>query len=334
MHDFRVICLREAGRFVADLSFVLKRDGVPIGLVPLVLCRSSLNDLLVASYGDLPLPWPMMNLQPDYDSDEVRALLFNELERRVPAAGAVKLSLMLAPPQCQNTPPEFARCLHERRFVNASYTSHIMTLTANSLDNVRERYRRDVRKYSKAYTIDIVTPDQVPDHFPQTYMALHILDAGRVTRSELTYRYQNDLVEKGEGFWVVARSNATNEIVGMLLISVHKNSAYDNSVAVHPDVQNDKVSHLLKWAAIQHLIAQGVTHYELGSEAAMPSYMNHPSPKAYGISFFKDGWSRGETNTVHVAERFYSQQAFGLFWAEKGIEALAYFAINSIGEPA
>jgi hypothetical protein len=158
-------------------------------------------------------------------------------------------------------------------------------------------------------------------------MNIHVRDAGGVFRPLITYEHQVDLVRRGEGFWVRAQNKATNRLAGMLLVSVHKNTAFDNSVAVDPDFAEDQVSHLMKWKAIQHLAEHGIVHYELGKAAVTPNYIWQPIAKNYGISFFKDGWSRGRLKTVWVAEKFYSSSCFNQFWEQKRQNLIGYFAI-------
>ena len=65
----------------------------------------------------------------------------------------------------------------------------------------------------------------------------------------------------------------------------------------------------MKWKAIQYFLDIGVDHYELGQAAISPSYLEQPSDKNYGISFFKDGWSRGHLKLVWTADKFYSETA-------------------------
>jgi len=327
MHEFRIACYQAAGRLVEDRSFVFLRDGRPCGLVPLAIGRDDCNGDLMASYLDAPLPWPMVVSDVD-DRRGIQRLLFSELERRVNESNATVLRLVLAPPGVGSDLSEyFGQVVREGAFVDASYSSHWVDVTPGALNLVRERYRRDVRKGLRSYQIEIWSSGNLPVSIAEMYMQLHVKDAGRVTRPISTYEKQVDLVRNGEGFWVAARNLATDRIVGMLLISLHKGAAYDASVAVDPDFERDNVSHMMKWRAIEYLLEMGVSHYELGSVAFTPTYFSQPGKKNYGISFFKDGWSRGNMKTVRVAEKFYSRDTFNRFWSRKAEALYAHFSI-------
>jgi lipid II:glycine glycyltransferase (peptidoglycan interpeptide bridge formation enzyme) len=113
----------------------------------------------------------------------------------------------------------------------------------------------------------------------------------------------------------------------MLLISVNKKAAYDGSVAVDPNHQQYYVSHLMKWQAIQYLIDIDVKYYELGEVSESSSYLRQPSKKNYGISFFKDGWSRGKMKKTIVYEKYFSKSALNEFCNKKIHELNNFFEI-------
>jgi len=327
MHDYRLASYEARGHLIADRSFVIVCDGQPCALVPLVIGRDHHDGDIVASYLNCPLPWPM--IRPDIaERDAIEQAIFDEIEMRVSSAKATMLRLTLAPAGPGSEMAEtFAKMVRKRSFVDNSYVSHWVEISPDTLNNVRERYRRNVRKFWDKYKISILSVNDLPHDFAQNYMNLHVKDAGRVTRSLSTYEMQVELARRGQGFWVLAHNKVADRTVGMLLISVHKNAAYDSSVAVDPEYQNEPVSHLMKWKTIQHLLESGITHYELGSCAFAPTYLMQPTEKNYGISFFKDGWSRGRTKTVWVAEKFYSADAFNRFWEQKRQALLNHFAI-------
>jgi hypothetical protein len=328
MHAFRTCTLEKTGRLAGDHSFVVLDDGKPCGLAPLVLSRMPTEDITVASYGDIALPWPLVAGQIS-DRPAVENLLLDEVERRVRALGGGMLSLMQAPPGVgADSAAGFIDTVRKRSFVDNSFFSHWVDVSPATLTGVRERYRRYVKKFRDRYDLTIFDSQNIPATFASEYMDLHVKDAGGVFRPLETYERQVDLARRGEGFWVGAVNKSANKLVGMLLVSVHKRAAYDFSVAIDPDYQDDQVSHLLKWKAIEHLIALGVTHYELGQAAITPNYLWQPSSKNYGISFFKDGWSRGRLKTVWVADKFFDDACLRAVWARKLNALESYFRIQ------
>lgn len=324
MHAYRLKYLEATNQLVADRSFFIVRDDRLVALVPFVLRRD--GDTFVAGYLDAPLPWPMVRSDTQ-DRAAIADFLFGEIERQIRDAGVSAVSFMLAPAGLGNEfDDDFFTVVRKRHFVDTSYQSHYVEVNEHTLETVRERYRRNVRKFHNKYDITILAHD-IPPTCADTYMDLHTKDAGRVVRPLATYEAQVELVRQGEGFWVCATERASAKTAGMLLVSLHKNAAYDNSVAVDPEFTNEHVSHLLKWKAIEHLIELGVSHYELGRMASAPSYLWQPSVKNYGISFFKEGWSRGRLKTVRAAEKFYSRPYFDRFWNGKREDLLNYFGI-------
>lgn len=328
MHTFRVTVLEGTGRLVGDRSFILVRDGKPCAVVPLTLLRERETGIVVAAYGDEEafIPWPA--LAQDAANAETEALIFDEIERRVCDAGGGMLSLKLAPPGVGAELGErFAAIVRARTFVDVSYAAQYVAIAPGALDNVRERYRRNVRKFLPSYELAVIESDNIPEDFAATYMALHTKDTGKVFRAPATYERQADIARCNEAFWVTATSKAAGRIVGALQVGLYKKAAFDNSVAVDPDFAEEQVSHLLKWRAIEHLIAFGAKHYELGRAALTPSYLWQPTPKNYGITFFKDGWSRGRLKTVWAAEKYYSRALFDHFWDRRRAALHAHFGL-------
>lgn len=326
MRDFRLSVLQGNDRLVADHSFFAMRDGRPVGLSPLFLVRDKENGQVKASYGDAPLPWPMV-VDAALESELLQDVLLDEVERRCHAGNAGMISLMLSPPgPSAGMTDDFNRIVRKRNFVDVSYDSHALEVTTDSPGAVRERYRRYVRKFSPKYDITILRGADIGAAVAREYMDLHVKDAGGVFRQLPTYERQADLARRGEGFWVVARSK-DGALAGMLLIAVTKGSAYDSSVAVDPERADDQISHLLKWAALHHLIEHGVTRYELGPAAITPSYLWQPSAKNYGISFFKSGWSRGGLKRIHAADKFYSRDSLEAYWAARYQDLASHFAV-------
>jgi Acetyltransferase (GNAT) domain len=290
-----------------NLSFFVLLDGKPVGLVPLLVERAKIGpdfSAWDAAYYGGPLPWPAFLADlPDFDRIEDYA--FQELERRARDAGAGRIRLRRSPPHpLENEQQRLARAISAHRYLDSSYISHCVRLEQDTLAHVRERYRRYVKKFAAAYELSIAEGAGVTPELEETYFHLHVKDAGGQFRSRESYRLQADLARSHEAFYVTATRRDGGMVAGMLLVSICKGAAYDNSVAVDPDFQDEYVSHLLKWKAIEVLLARGVKTYELGQKAQLPTTVSIPSSKNYGISHFKEGWSKGAVKAVVMAEKF------------------------------
>jgi hypothetical protein len=324
-YRFRLSHLQARGALVADRSFVLFHDGQPCGLAPVVLARD--DEMVVATYGGISLTWPLI-VPGIGDPLEIERSLGDGVERRARDGGPGQLSLMFTPSDggagCAD---RFHRIVRERHFIDTSYMAHCVDVSHDTLSTVRDRYRRYVRKFRDEYDLRVIGADDVNDSLAATYMDLHVKDAGTVSRPLITYERQVDQVRAGEAFFVCAHKLSENRIAGMLLIQVFKSAAFDASVAVDPRFEDEGVSYLLKWRAIERLFEIGVRHYELGRAALSPSFLWLPSAKNYGITFFKNGWTRGRLRPVWCAERFYSAQALDRFLARKRDELVRHFSL-------
>ena len=312
-----------------NLSFFVMADGEPVGLVPLMVNRTQIGDVTgwEASYYGGPLPWPaFVGGVTDLAAAEQFALA--ELEARAREAGAERIRLRLEPPSPSASEHERLERAVALKYLDGSYISHWIALDGNTLGNVRERYRRYVKKFAPAYDMTVVDGEGVTPEIEETYFHLHVKDAGGQFRSRESYRCQADLARRREAFFVIARKRATNAIAGMLLVSYYKGAAYDNSVAVDPDYQHEYVSHLLKWKAIEELLGRGASSYELGPASGPPSLTSLPSEKNRGISHFKDGWARGETRRVVMAEKFLSERMLRGFMQAQTDALVQYFGMK------
>jgi len=289
-----------------NLSFFVLLDGKPIGLVPLMVERiqiGSFSGCDAAYYGG-PLPWPAF--VPDIPCfEEVEGYAFQELERRARTAGAGRIRIRLSPPRLLgNEQQRLVRAISVHHYLDASYVSHSLSIQDDTLRSIRDRYRRYVKKFMPHYNMAVIDGEAVTPEIEETYFQLHVKDVGGQFRSRESYHLQANLAREREAFYVTATHLGRNVIAGMLLISVYKGAAYDNSVAVDPGFQDEYVSHLLKWTAIEALNARAVQIYELGEKAVLPTTISIPSAKNRGISYFKEGWSRDSTKLVVAAEKF------------------------------
>lgn len=298
-----------------NLSFFVFRDGRPVGLVPLMVSRVQIGEVSAweASYYGGPMPWPAF--LPDLpDLEDADDFALSELESRACASKAERIRLRLEPPlPLPDEQQRLSRVVTRHRYLDSSYVSHYLNLDGNTLANVRERYRRYVKKFGSNYELSVVDRDSVTPGLAESYFRLHVKDAGGQFRSRESYSRQVDLARHGEALFVVARNRQLNVIAGMLLVSVYKGAAYDNSVAVDPDFQSEYVSHLLKWRAIEELLRRGACAYELGPKSELPSFMSLPSEKNLGISHFKEGWARASFRKVVMAEKFLSARLLQAF---------------------
>ena len=284
-----------------DLSFFVYEGERAVGVVPLIIQEKKAEDGVEreATYYSGFLPWPCFRSDVQ-NKEELEDFAFAELERRVRKAGARCIKVRLTPPQnAGDEEVRVGRIAEAHAFTPHHFDSHVAAVTSDTLTEVRERYRRYHRKYAPFFTLNVLEGVAVTLELEETYFRLHVKDSGGQFRSRESYAKQTDIARRGEAFYVVATHTESGAVVGMLLVSVYKNAAYDNSVAVDPDFADRYVSHLLKWRAIEELQKKRIPTYELGPKADPAS----ATQKELGITHFKEGWSRGHTRTVWEMEK-------------------------------
>lgn len=319
-----------------DLSFFLMRGGRAIGVVPLTVQKRRLGAFegREAAYYSGYLPWPCF--APDLaDLPGVEELAFMELERRARGAGAGRIRVRSYPAAAIPDEAErVARAASTGRFAHSSFASHVVALEPDVLSKVRERYRRYHKKFSPQFELEVLDGARLDARWEQTYFELHVKDAGGRFRSRESYARQADLARKGEGFYVAARHRESGRVAGMLLVSLLKDAALDNSVGVDPEFQEMYVSHLLKWRAIEELLKRGAKTFELGERAEPATLLKIPSPKQRGISHFKEGWARGNVRTVRELDKFLDGGFLAAHLDACRSALAAYFEPPSVPAPA
>jgi hypothetical protein len=325
-HCFRINVLKASLRFVKDESFFVYLDSQLCGLVPFVVVKSNDFDGLEASY-DKPLPWPLV-MDSINNKKEVISFIFKNIDEKSHRHRVKKISLQYSPPGHQDDFNKyFSSVVNEYKYLSNSHFSHFVNVGSDTLTQIRKRYIRYVKKLSPFYELKIVDKKNFNNNLPKLYMSLHIKDSGSINRPLETYVAQFDYIVEGEGFAIQAINKSSKKVVGMLIICISKNCAYDGSVAVDPSYKDDFISHLMKWKAISYMNEQGINYYELGKVAESSNFLEQFSRKNHGISFFKDGWSRGESRKIHTYEKYFSKSALNETWIKKLNSLIDYYDI-------
>jgi len=298
-HEFN-LCAGEQYN-AQDLSFFVYEDGKPVGVVPLIVQEKSVGGLKEreAMYYSGFLPWPCFR-QDVSNREESEDFAFAELERRIRGADAhIPLVLLMPPQSSTDDEDRVKRIAALHGFTPKQFDRHMVIITEGMLRTVRRTFRRYYKKYAPFFALSIAEGSALSPELEETYFQLHIKDAGGQFRSRESYTKQMDSAREGEGFYVVATHKESGIIAGMLLMSLYKNAAYPNSIAVDPDFANQSISYLLYWKAIEELQERHVPTYEFGQKADPAS----ATQKELTISRFKEGWSQGHTRTIWGMEK-------------------------------
>lgn len=159
---------------------------------------------------------------------------------------------------------------------------------ANDLDkiksNLRKSYRNLINKSAKIFTFELYDASNTSDEVWVAFKALHIRQAGRVTRSDDTWERQHNIIKADKGFLVCAYLEKT--LVGCSFCAFSDIDSVYGSAAYDRDLFNLPLGHGCQWEAIKYLKQRGVSRYFLGSAAS-----DNLDKKLSNIEVFKRGFT-------------------------------------------
>ncbi len=312
-----------------ERSVFIKENEKIIGLIPIMIINGP-NDTREISYNGSPSPWPCFLTTAENDIKTCEAFAFDYLENLCADQKVDRCIMGLNTPllTTENHQESINRIAKQYKFTDESFPSHLVNIDEESPNRMRASYRRNVRKFSKIYEAKTYQGKEVTEEIEQAYFELHVKDAGGQFRSRNSYTKMADLARNNEAIFIVARNRENQKVVGILIIATFKNAAYDVSVSIDPDHHQDYISHILKVEALRHLNEQGITHYELGRICSNPSSNFITTQKERSISFFKDGFSRGDQKTSYVLEKYFTKHALSAKRNNETQNLMTYFEIN------
>lgn len=156
------------------------------------------------------------------------------------------------------------------------YVDLTLTLDAIRL-NARKSYRSLLVQGAKEFTPAV--SDSVA-----LLKELHLLAAGRQTRSNATWQRQQEAIDAGEAFCVYLRDNSGFCVGGALFHHSRTEGLY--AVGAYDRTLHDKpLGHLVQMAAIAEMQRLGLKWYYLGLRPYVAS------DKELSIAHFKEGWA-------------------------------------------
>lgn len=310
---FHIEYLKEQNLFEDNNSFFVYENEKLVALTILIFSRNTNSNLINASYHeDYPLPWPIISDECK-NRDDIYQFIFEEIHKRIEQNKISSVKFILnSPVVTKKIEDEFTKILLNYNMIDNSYYSHFIELNDLTLSKIRKSYIKIVKRNINKFPVKIIQKDNYYEKLPKDYKLLHTQDRGKEVRSLKSYDLQLEAIKKNKAFAVQIFSNE-DKLIGMLIIFLDKNCAYDGSVGVCPDYKRFSISHLLKYNAILELNKRNIKFYELGKAAISPTYNFLPTEKNYKISFFKNGWSNNIYKKVFVAEKIFNSDALKYF---------------------
>lgn len=160
-----------------------------------------------------------------------------------------------------------------------------------SIEEIKSRFRRRYKSFvnagNKLWNVEVIRQEDSSQW--EEFHQLHIAVAGRVTRSEESWRIQHEAVASGDAFFVRLR-DVSRRMVGAGLFYLTRDEglyavgAYDRALFDKP------LGHVVQYRAIEEMKRRGVRWYKLGIRS-YPADLPAPSEKEITISNFKQGFS-------------------------------------------
>ena len=151
---------------------------------------------------------------------------------------------------------------------------------------IRKSYSSLINWGLRELNVKIYTKKDVSWEVVNEYRKLHILESGKETRTEDSWRRQFTMIESGDAFLVTGGLNGSIISAGFFPCSL--DSCYYGASASNRDLFDKPIFHALLWVAILHAKSIGCKWFEVG-EQLYPS-ISQPSTKELGISQFKAGF--------------------------------------------
>jgi FemAB family protein len=151
----------------------------------------------------------------------------------------------------------------------------------------RRSYKSLITSGEKLWKVELATAAD-PALWDE-FRILHRAVAGRVTRSEESWRFQHDAIVSGDAFFVCLRDIEGRMVGGGLFYTtahegLYAIGAYDRSLFEKP------LGHVVQYHAIEEMKRRGISWYNLGTRY-YPGQIPTPSDKEIAISNFKQGFS-------------------------------------------
>lgn len=151
--------------------------------------------------------------------------------------------------------------------------------------SLRKKHRQQIRKYSDLVRVAVRTDTEALHELQR----LHFRVAGRITRSPLTWKIQEEAVLEGLAFVVTVR-NLSDELLGALYVMYSNYDAISFSAAYDRSAMREgyPLGHICEWQAIEYLAMNRLAQsYLLGGAERTTT----KDAKLASINSFKDGFS-------------------------------------------
>jgi len=178
------------------------------------------------------------------------------------------------------------------------------------LRRIRRTNRYSIKKGEMRWCVEIVDRNCETlkiDAEIAKFEKLHFEVAGRKTRSEDTWRIQNEAIKYTNDFLVMMYSDE-NELIGASLFQTTSGYGMYSVAAYKREFFNEPIAHLSQWNAILHMKELDIKWYYIGRRYYICDIEN-PSEKEVAIGHFKEGFATNLFMSIMYEYSFDNEKA-------------------------
>ena len=162
------------------------------------------------------------------------------------------------------------------------------------LEEIRSHFRKSykpfINKGLREWNHSIFSSENIDKKSWEEFRNLHKTVSGKVTRGEITWDAQFEMIKSGKAFLVLLRDLKSDKLVGGGFFQytqdegIYSVSAFDRSLFDKP------LGHVVQQLTIEHMKSMGLRWYRLGERQYLHCD-NGVTKKEVDISMFKEGFS-------------------------------------------
>lgn len=279
-----------------SLSFMVTENKQILAICPLILKDNEFQMFWSPAFA---------NDLPEKKKERVINFSFNQIDRLALENKVKRTSFMICPLSFPGN-----NYLMKQGYIDISLNTQIIDLTQDLKiihSAMRKGHDYDIDRGLKELKVNIYDSDSITRTIFDQYCELHHIDAGRITRPQITFDIQYDWIK--QGYAVLPRALLGEEVVGFSHISTYKGKACYGSACSDPYYHDLPIGHVLTWKTIEWLKEHNYRYYHIGWQQYSSLPYDIPSKKEVEISFFKRGFG-GFTIPLFRGEKYYSKDYY------------------------
>jgi len=302
-------------------SFLVRDGKKNVGIFPLIMEEE--NGVKEFSFGGVPGFSPALsNDLSQKEKDAVLKFMFEKMDSLAKEHGVSRSRIRFTPLSPSQRKNKGENYLPKFGFLDASIHTQIIDLRL-SIDELRKNIRHghdsDIKRGLKELTTSVYDAKTLTPEIFANYTTLRTKTSQKQVRPSKTFELMYDWVKAGKAILVAAMQK--DKYIGFSYVFIYKDGAYYGSACNEPDMEKLPIAHVIQWATLEYLKAEGVHFYEIGWQVYGSGFNDFSSDKEIAISRFKRGFG-GEAVLLFMGEKYYDKDLFKKVYVER-IERIA-----------